>query len=52
MSPRWAASRRPTGGDATIVSSDDGVIGAADQIGEDLRHQYVIGFAPGASRRR
>jgi Ca-activated chloride channel family protein len=36
----------PTGGSATIVTSDDGVIGAAEQIGENLRHQYVIGFAP------
>jgi VWFA-related protein len=36
----------PTGGITKIVKSDDAVVGAAEQIGEELRQQYQIGFVP------
>jgi hypothetical protein len=36
----------PAGGETLIVRSDDAVIGAAERIGDELRQQYVIGFAP------
>jgi Ca-activated chloride channel family protein len=36
----------PTGGTTIIVRSDEAVLGAAERIGDELRHQYVIGFAP------
>src|SRR4029077_8975992 len=36
----------PTGGTTIIVRSDEGVLGAAERIGDELRQQYVIGFAP------
>jgi Ca-activated chloride channel homolog len=36
----------PTGGATRLVVADDGILTAAEQIGDELRHQYVIGFAP------
>ncbi len=36
----------PTGGSTVIVRSDEAVVGAAERIGDELRQQYVLGFAP------
>jgi hypothetical protein len=44
-----AALRRltdPTGGSTIILRSDEAVVGAAERIGDELRQQYVLGFAP------
>jgi Ca-activated chloride channel family protein len=35
-----------SGGATIIVRSDEAVLGAAERIGDELRQQYVIGFAP------
>ena len=36
----------PTGGETRMVTTDAGIVTAAEQIGDQLRQQYVIGFAP------
>ena len=36
----------PTGGETRMVTTDAGIVTAAEQIGDELRQQYVIGFAP------
>jgi Ca-activated chloride channel family protein len=38
----------PTGGSTRIAHSNADVVKAAEQIGDELRQQYVIGFAPGS----
>jgi Ca-activated chloride channel homolog len=37
---------KPTGGVTIVASSDDAVAGAAEQLGDELRLQYVLGFLP------
>lgn len=39
-----------TGGEIFLASADEPVARAADQIVDELRHQYFIGFAPDNSR--
>jgi Ca-activated chloride channel family protein len=36
----------PTGGATRLVATDASILTAADQISNELRHQYVIGFPP------
>jgi hypothetical protein len=36
----------PTGGVTEIVRSDAAIAGAVARIGDELRQQYVVGFAP------
>jgi VWFA-related protein len=36
----------PTGGATRLVATDADILTAADQIGNELRQQYVIGFPP------
>jgi hypothetical protein len=35
-----------SGGATLVVRPDEAVLGAAEWIGDELRQQYVIGFAP------
>jgi Ca-activated chloride channel family protein len=35
-----------TGGSTRVVHSDGAMVEAAERIGDELRHQYVIGFVP------
>ena len=36
----------PTGGALRLAVTDEGILTAAGQIGDELRQQYMIGFAP------
>ncbi len=36
----------PTGGETRMVTTDAAIVTAAEQIGDELRQQYVLGFAP------
>ena len=36
----------PTGGITTLVKTDDAIVTAAEQIGDELRQQYVLGVMP------
>lgn len=40
----------PSGGATRIVATDAGILDAAERIGDELRYQYVIGFAPAHPR--
>ena len=36
----------PSGGSTRIVETNAAIVAAAERIGDELRHQYVLGFTP------